>query len=86
LDEQQSKLSNLALHASTGLHGGLELPMSVVNDFYASQAFADFTKSLESRRNFNEALMAGFGSLHKAIGAVVHAIGKLAEITAKRGM
>ncbi len=53
--------------------------MSVVDDFYASQAFADFTKSLESRRNFNEALMGGFSSLHKAIGSVVEAIGHLAK-------
>ena len=65
-----TQVGELAIHANTALPMALATPLSAVRDFFESNAFANYRKSLESRQKLSLAILQRFESVIKSMGGL----------------
>lgn len=76
MDALIGRIASLALHTATGLGEARGQPISLVDAFFGSQAFADYTKGREARHNYATAVLNAIAGVHRAVGVVAEVIAR----------
>lgn len=73
-------MAELAIHASTALPLGADLPLSAARDFFSSKAFASYRSGMEGRQKMALAVLSRFDNVLRGMGS----LGKLIASALRR--